>query len=103
MRKVFKAIRQAQADAASSMTERLRSSAIASGWDAEVASNISLDHDGKSFSLNIHPDYKARAFDHEFGTETTPPKAVLRKHLMNTSEFDQIMGKHLHTRWDGKK
>ena len=103
MRKVFKAIRQAQADAANSMTERLRSSAIASGWNAEVAANISLEHDGKAFSLNIHPDYKARVFDHEFGTETTPPRSVLRKHLMDSAEFNQVMGQHLHQRWEGKK
>lgn len=103
MRKVINAIRQAQADAANSMTERLRSSALASGWDAEVAKNISLEHDGKAFSLNIHPDYTGHVFDHEFGTETTPPRPVLRKHLLDPQEFNQMMGKHLHERWEGKK
>jgi hypothetical protein len=85
------------------MTGRIRSSAIASGWPAEVASKVSLEYDGKKFALNIDPEFKNHVLDHEFGTETMPPKSVLRKHLLHPTEFNNIMGHHLQKRWSGKK
>jgi hypothetical protein len=104
MKHVIKTLHKAASEAADSMTTILRKAAVSSGWDPEVADKLVLDYSDKQYTLKVHPDYKSRVLDHEFGTEGVPPKPILRKFLADPTFFDQHVGKTLHKQnWSGKK
>jgi hypothetical protein len=93
------AIHKAAADAAVHMTANLRASALEHGWDSDVVSHIRVNYGEGKFSLDVHPEYKDRAFVHEYGNEQVRPTAVLRKfeHQVSGSSkiFNQRFSKHL--------
>lgn len=99
MRIVSNALRSASAEAAATLTHKIRAEAVARGWSPEVADSLIFSHDGKKFTFTIHPDHKSRALDHEFGTETTPPNPVIRKFLSNPQILDTHVGKAFNKKW----
>ena len=82
---IRKASHKAANDTASFMTHQLRQSALQHGWDRDVVENTSVEYGGNKFTIKVHPDYSARAFVHEYGSETQRPTAVFRKYVNNTS------------------
>jgi hypothetical protein len=77
--KVKEAIQKSTGDVASSLTTKLRESALEHGWDRDVVANLHVVHNNGSFDVHVHPDYKDRAFVHEYGNESVRPTAVIRK------------------------
>jgi hypothetical protein len=61
------------------MTLQLRSHASEHGWDSDVVNNMHVEHNEGKYSVKVHPDYAARAHEHEYGTETKTPTAAIRK------------------------
>ena len=102
MRKLARALHSASVEAADSMTSKIRSAAISSGWDAEVANNLHLKFEDGKFTLTVPSEYKSRVHDHEFGTQSTPPNPVLRKILADPHLFDNHIGKVFNRKWAGK-
>jgi len=76
---VLKAFPQAAAQTARSMTYELRQSALDHGWDPKVASKLFIVHNGSEFKLHVPARHKAKVYDLEYGTQSTPPSAVIRK------------------------
>ena len=81
------------------MTSSLRRSAYESGWPSEVTRSLTVVHDGGSYSVS-YPDHMANAVDQfEYGTQSRPPTAVLRKHMSRINEHDDAfhadLGKYL--------
>lgn len=93
------AVHKAAHDAAKHMSTDLQKSALKHGWHSDVVRNMEVKFQDGKFNVDIHPDYKDRAFMHEFGDETTRPTAVLRKYDSQTKDaektFTKQMYKHL--------
>lgn len=102
MRSILKAAEKAAHSTAEQITKNVRNQALASGWSPEVVSNVSIKHVNGSFKVEIHPDYADRAFVHEYGDETTPPTAVLRKHANNKAETTKVYNEMLKRHFGGK-
>jgi hypothetical protein len=62
------------------MSDEVKSHLKKSGWDADVADNVSVHFEGDKFNFRIHPDYAERAWVHEYGSPEHPPTAALRKY-----------------------
>jgi hypothetical protein len=77
--RVKQAIQKSTGDVASSLTDKLRQSALAHGWSKDVVANMHVVHANDEFNVQVHPDYKDRAFVHEYGSESSRPTAVIRK------------------------
>jgi hypothetical protein len=77
--RVKQALQKSTGDTAISLTNKLRQSALEHGWDKTVVSNMHVLHDNGSFNVHVHPEYKDKAFVHEYGNESTRPTAVIRK------------------------
>lgn len=82
---IRKATHKASQDTAAFMTHQLRMSALQHGWDKDVVANTHVEYADKKFTVKIHPDYSARAFEHEYGSEVKRPTAVVRKYMNNTA------------------
>ena len=83
MKRLLEATQKAKQDTARVLTSQLRQHALNSGWHPEVVDHIAVTNKGGKFTADIHPDYAARAFTHEYGNETTRPTATIRKFLNN--------------------
>lgn len=103
MRKVSNALHNASVDAAESMTKHIRSAAISSGWNPDVANKLTLNYIDKKFSLVVDPAFKAKVHDHEFGTQTSPPSPVLRGILNDHELFGSHVGAAFKKHWKGGK
>ncbi len=73
------------------MTADLRGHAYHNGWHPDVINNTHVTYDGKSFSTVVHPDHHEAALNHEYGTETSRPTAVIRKYGNDTSQAERAM------------
>lgn len=93
MKQLTKALHSAASDAALHMTEDVRSSALEHGWDADVVRNMHVKYNDGNFSLQIHPDYRDRAFVHEYGNEHLRPTAVLRKYEHELGDVTKYFNK----------
>lgn len=93
MKKYLSAVTNATHDIAKFMTYDLRSVAVREGWEPEVASGLSISYDGNKFAYNLGDQFSEQAFNHEFGTETTRPKATVRRYLNDLSGAQKVMGK----------
>jgi len=97
MKRLIQAAEKAAQDTARFMTSDLRSKATESGWHPHVVENIRVEYGKGGFAAKIHPDVKTAAFDHEYGTETTGPTAVVRTYKTHTAEgvFMKVMKYHI--------
>lgn len=98
MSHIKKAIQRAGHEAAAYMTADLRYRALEHGWDPEVVSNLHVQHSEGKFSTHVPAEHADKAFSHEYGTETTPPSAVIRKYSKSSAgdeAFFHSINKHL--------
>lgn len=79
MKTLKDAAKQAALDAAEFATSNLRGRALDSGWDMRASMGTEVTFNGSEFNVDIAPEHKASVFDLEYGTEDTPPTAVVRK------------------------
>lgn len=97
MKKYIAAIEHAAAQTARVMGAQLRNSAVNDGWHPDAASSLNVEYrDGKFVASST----SGNAFDHEFGTETSTPKATVRSyskdsHLHAGHVFNGIFNNHL--------
>lgn len=85
MKALKEAAIKATKDAAESATHSFRTHALAHSWDADVVAHTHVAYEQGKFAVKTHPDYEDRAHVHEYGDETTPPTAAIRK-FFNRSE-----------------
>ena len=64
---------------ATRLTEELRNHASENGWHPHVVANMHVAYEGGEYKVKVHPDYKDRAFVHEYGDENQKPTATIRK------------------------
>jgi hypothetical protein len=81
VKKYIAAIEHAAAQTARVMGAQLRTSAINDGWHPDAASSLSVEYKDGKFVANSSSGH---AFDHEFGTETSIPKATVRNYGKNS-------------------
>jgi hypothetical protein len=102
LKRLRQATQSAVQDTAVSMTNQLRQSALKSGWDKDVVANMHVQHSDGKFNVHVSPEYKDRAFVHEFGNETVRPTAVIRKFSSNTKEVQQSFMSNIKKHYGGK-
>lgn len=61
------------------LTRELRSNALESGWPENAAHSLSVHFDEGQFAIKYPDHVKGLVEDLEYGTEATPPSAVIRK------------------------
>jgi hypothetical protein len=69
------------------LTGQLQKHALQDGWDPKVAAGLTVSFNGTSLNAAHENQYGTMMFDLEFGTETTPPKATIRKMGNNTDDM----------------
>lgn len=82
--------------AARKLTANLRSSAMKSGWDPQVASSLSVSYSGDKFDVVVPPEYDEAAWKFEYGDGNRRPTAVIRKLKFGNAEsstFLDMLGK----------
>ena len=102
MKHLTNSVIKAAHTAASQMTADIRASALAKGWHPDVVDNMHVKYHEGTFKVDIHPDYKERAFTHEFGNESTRPTAVLRNHEGQTHKAEKAFSTSLKVHLGGK-
>ena len=102
MKHVLKAFPQAAAQTARSMTYTLRQSAIDHGWDPKIANKLFVVHTGSEFKVHVPARYKAKVYDLEYGTQSTPPSAVIRKFNNRPEHMEKAFLNHLSKLTKGK-
>lgn len=61
------------------LTKELRSAALKSGWPKEAAHSLSVHFTDGNFAIKYPDHTKGLVEDLEYGTEDTPPSAVIRQ------------------------
>lgn len=80
-------------EAARHLTGVLRQKAHAAGWPADVCLGLSVGHDGHRFTIQHHPSTEEKAMDLEYGTEGSPPVAVLRPFNTRVDQYaNEVLG-----------
>jgi hypothetical protein len=78
------------------LTANLQRSAMDSGWDPQVASNLSVSYSGDKFDVVVPPEYDEAAWRFEYGDGNRRPTAVIRKLKFGNAEsstFLDMLGK----------
>jgi hypothetical protein len=88
-KKLIEAGAKAAIDAAMYMTADLRHSAYKSGWNSEVASNLTVMYSGSAYDIHVDDVFKKEAMDMEYGTPTQRPTAVFRKYGNRTHQAEK--------------
>lgn len=101
MKKIVQAAQKARQDTARFMTAQLRHHALNAGWDEDVVAHMSVVHEDGKFSTKIHPDYQARAFDLEYGTPNSRPKATIRKYANDPQMAKKAFTASMSNHWKG--
>jgi len=101
--RVKQALKKFSDDAAGNLTDKLRQSALAHGWDKDVVAHLTVEHSNNSFNVHVHPDYQDRAFVHEYGSETQRPTAVIRKFSNRKAEIQAAIAGNLDQHYRGTK
>ncbi len=81
MKKYIAAIEHAAAQTARVMGAQLRTSAVNDGWHPDAASSLNVEYKDGKFIASSPSEH---AFDHEFGTQTSTPKATVRNYGKNS-------------------
>ena len=102
MKHVLNAFPQAAAETARSMTYELRQSALDHGWHPEIVNNLFVVHTGHEFKVHIPKQHSKSVHDLEYGTESTPPTAVLRKFNNRPHSMESTFLKSLSRITEGK-
>jgi hypothetical protein len=71
------------------LTKELRSAALKSGWPKEAVRSLSVHFNEGEFAIKYPDHVKGLVEDLEYGTEDTPPSAVIR-------QFSNRMDSHIH-------
>lgn len=89
----------------SEMTAALRSRVIIDGWNPDDAASIVVDHAPSKLAPKTRIDkFSAKysdtqsSFETEFGTETTSPKATMRKFMNDSSRWERRTAKLIERR-----
>lgn len=78
------------------LTANLQRSAVDSGWDANVASSLSVDYSGEKFDVSVPAEYDEAAWKFEYGDGNRRPTGVIRKLKFGNAEsstFLDMLGK----------
>jgi hypothetical protein len=93
-----KVVKAAAKETSKFMTAKLRTDAVASGWDTDVANSISVKFVKNAWKINVPRKYKDAVWAANYGSENSQPTAVLHR-LDNSDEaekyFLQIVSKML--------
>lgn len=96
MKKYIAAIEHSAAQTARVMGAQLRSSAINDGWEKDAAGSLRVEYKEGKF---VATSGSGEAFDHEFGTETSKPKATIRNYGKNSHKYaSKVFNSTLHNR-----
>jgi hypothetical protein len=82
--------------AARKLTASLRTSAMDSGWDPQVANSLSVSYSGEKFDVVVPPEHDEAAWKFEYGDGRRRPTAVIRKLKFgnaDSSAFLDLLGK----------
>ena len=82
--------KQAAYDMAEFITRDLRASATQHGWDKDAVDNTRVSYSGNSYALDVSPEVERKVMTLEYGTEVSPPTAVVRKYSNNTSKAERL-------------
>jgi hypothetical protein len=92
------ALKKSVEQLAGQLTAQLRSNALADGWEPEIAMGLKVEYSNGKFSSSAPTEHATRAFDHEYGTQTLPAKATMRK-LNNNSAAAEKQLSILFDKW----
>ena len=81
---INKALKKAVEQLAGQLTAQLRSNALSDGWEPEVAMGLKVEYANGRFFSTAPSEHSTKAFDHEYGTQSQPAKATMRR-LNNNS------------------
>lgn len=84
------AFSQAGKTAARFMSAQLRAEASMQGWPSHVAQSLHVSFDGDTFSVMSHGNPE-HVKDLEYGTETTPPSAVIHRFGNRTGAAESLI------------
>lgn len=88
MKKIFsEAFEKASKRVAADMSKQLTRNAVRDGWHPDVAAGLTVSYSDGTFSSSHAPEHSTAVFDMEYGTETTAPKATIRKMQNSTKEI----------------
>jgi hypothetical protein len=79
-----KVLSQAAKETTKVMTAQLRSEAIASGWDEEVANALSVKFSNNQFKVSIPARYEKQVQDLEYGTSSSQPARAIHRYSNRT-------------------
>lgn len=91
MKHFVDAIHRAAHSAAPHLTQDLRHGLIEDGWDREVVGGTRVKYSSDGFSAHTHAAHSEGAFDHEYGTQDTPPTASIRQYGKRGSRAERIL------------
>lgn len=83
---------------AEDLTEVMQDSAQSSGWTEALAKSVNIGYAGNILELNVPSESEDAVFKKEYGTEDTPPTAVLRnlaRHPKSRAIFDKHFTTHV--------
>lgn len=96
MKQILEAFDSTAELTARKLTASLQRSAMDSGWDPEVASNLSVNFSGDKFDVSVPPQYDEAAWRFEYGDGNRRPTGVIRKLKFGNAEsstFLDMLGK----------
>lgn len=79
MKSLEDAAKEAAQDAAAFATSNLRGRAVDHGLNVNAAMGTNVEFGDSGFNVSIIDEHKASVMDLEYGTEDTPPAAIIRK------------------------
>jgi len=96
MKELNEAFDLALSESAEHLTESFRESATKHGWSEPVIAGVTIEHSQDALKLSVPQGLKSEFFDHEYGTEKTPPSAVSRK-FTSDPKTKKIIEQNIHT------
>lgn len=94
MKDLAESIEDALTLASTELTEVLQGTAQENGWSEALSKSVNIGYAGNVLELNIPSDVEDQVFDQEYGTESTPPTAVLRS-LPHHPKMARILERHV--------
>jgi hypothetical protein len=83
-------------DLTSSLTARkltagIRRTAVRSGWNSEVARNLSVGYSDGKFEVKVPEEYQDAVMTLEYGNESVRPTSVIRKFKYSNAESTEFL------------
>jgi hypothetical protein len=86
-----KVLSQAAKETAKVMTAQLRSEALNSGWDEEVANSLSVKFSNNEFQIKKPAQYEKQIKDLEYGTDSTQPSRAIHRYSNRTNDAESYL------------